>query len=91
MKNKTRYLLKFISFFIGFHIIYFFLIWSFPLLKLSEGQAYKLNEILVSLGNSDNIEAYYDVFDIVFILIHALVSLVILVIFYFFVNMFFYK
>lgn len=91
MKNKTRCLLKFIAFFTGFHVIYFFLIWKFPLLKLSEAQAYKFNEFLVSLGNANNIEAYYDVFDIVFILTHAVISLLILVIFYFIIKMFFYR
>lgn len=84
MKSKTNtYLLKFASFFVGFHAIYFVLIWHFPLLGLSSEQAYKLNEFLVALGNADNIEAYYDAYDLIFIFVHVIAALLILTVLYF--------
>ncbi|ETD68338.1 hypothetical protein V757_10250 [Pelistega indica] len=78
MKKVTRYLLKFLIFFVGFHIIYFSIVYNCPLIYLTNEQGAELNEFLVSMGNPDTAEAYYFVFNTIFISVHAIVSLIIL-------------
>lgn len=83
MKSK---LLKFLIFFIAFHLIYIPLVRYYPLISLNNEQGSKLNDFLVSLGNPNTEEAYYLVFNSVFIAVHAIVSLIILGVFYYIIK-----
>lgn len=78
MQKITKRLVNILVFFIGFHAIYFFIVWNYPLINLTNEQGSKLNSFLVSLGNPNTEEAYYFIFNSIFILAHAIVSLIIL-------------
>ena len=83
MKKVTRYLLKFLIFFVGFHIIYFSIVYNCPLVQLTNEQSSRLNDFLVSMGNPNTEEAFHFVFYTIFFSVHAIVSLVIFLVLYY--------